>query len=648
MRIKEVNSSMAGKKNKKKNDPSNPETWGTLRVLRGLMGSVKLPYRQYPVLFILSLVSSVQGIIFPLILRALINGVIDEETTDYLSGYVLWLIIIGITEFVVAIVSNFSFNRLGLTTMRLIRERVFSHVQKFEFGYFQARKRGKIVNYLTEDVEAVNSMISTGLIQFFVQIVQFAGSLVIIFFVSWQLSLFIVILIPAMLLVNMFYMTRGRKLYKEFRERLSEHTATVQEIVDGFRTIKAVRCENKIRQRYHDKSQSLWDSIKHIYYIWSTQGPVMETIANISRVLIMFIGAWLILEFHQGDTGTVVAFVIYLATVLFSVAGIAGFFSQIQNGVVAGGRVLKLLQTQPEIKEMPPEKRHDLSRASPGKITFDHVHFAYDLIEIVEDRGAGSQNAGDERQKKGPPVLVDLSFDVKSKQRVAIVGATGAGKTTIVSLIPRFYDVTGGSITIDDVDVREYSFESLRRNIGMVLQDNFLFHDTVMENIRYGAVNGEATEQDCINAAKLVGAHEFIELLPKGYQTLVGERGAILSIGQKQLIAFARAIINDPTILILDEATSSVDAYSELVIQRALKTILQQRTSIIIAHRLSTIVSADKILVLDKGKIVESGNHASLMAQNGLYKKFYQLQFAENESNDLPRVNNEEPRPNPI
>nr|MDO8113338.1 ABC transporter ATP-binding protein [Candidatus Sigynarchaeota archaeon] len=621
---------MIRKMTKAKEDPSNPETWGTWKVFRGLMHAVKLPYKQYPALFVLSIASSVQGVIFPLILRALINAVINVESLEYLLTYLFWLVFVSVMEIFVAIVSNYAFSRLGITVMNLIRQRLFDHIQQFEFGYFHSRRKGKIVNYLTEDVGAVNAMISTGLIQFLVQLVQFAGSMVVIFFLSWQMSLFIVILIPVMMLVNMFYMTRGRKLYIRFRERLAQHTATIQEIVDGFRTIKAVRCEDRIRQRYHEKSQALWDSIKNIYYIWSTHGPVLETIANVSRVLIMFIGAWLILDFGIGDTGTVVAFVIYLATILMTVAQITGFFSQIQNGIVAGGRILKLLSVQPEIKEPPAERRHVLSRDARGNIKFDHVHFAYDLLEIEGDHDAKPGEDGSKGDlKKGPEVLTDISFDIAPKQRVAIVGPTGAGKTTIVNLIPRFYDVIQGRITIDGVDVRDYAIDSLHHNIGMVFQDNFLFYDTVMENIKYGAAGRDASDEECINAAKLIGAHDFIEMLPKGYQTVVGERGAILSIGQKQLIAFARAIINNPPILILDEATSSVDAYSELIIQHALRSILQERTSIIIAHRLSTIVSADVILVLDKGKIVEYGNHASLIAQNGLYKKLYQLQFAE-------------------
>jgi ABC-type multidrug transport system fused ATPase/permease subunit len=278
------------------------------------------------------------------------------------------------------------------------------------------------------------------------------------------------------------------------------------------------------------------------------------------------------------------------------------FLSDVQNAVVGASRVLRLLSVQPDMHDPVQPVTTD---AMKGEITFDHVSFGYNDTEVLHD----------------------LVLDINPRERLAIVGPTGAGKTTLASLIPRFYDVKAGSIKIDGNDVRDFAMRELRKKIGLVLQDNFLFATSIMENIRYGKL--DATDEDVMDAARKCGAHEFIMQLPKGYKTQVGERGAILSIGQRQLIAFARTLLIDPPILILDEATSAVDAYSEILIQRSLEKLLANRTSIIIAHRMSTVVNSDTILVLKDGNIVQKGNHQQLMQEDGLYRILYDLQFAE-------------------
>nr|MDO8117730.1 ATP-binding cassette domain-containing protein [Candidatus Sigynarchaeota archaeon] len=300
----------------------------------------------------------------------------------------------------------------------------------------------------------------------------------------------------------------------------------------------------------------------------------------------------------------VFGYVLYLLLFFQPLGTIANMFASIQNASVGGARVLRLLGTEPDLKESPDAKETDVLQ---GNILFDNACFSY--ID-------------------GEQVLDNLTLDIKRGERIAIVGPTGAGKTTLISLIPRFYDVNSGRILIDGVDVREYKFRTLRRNIGMVLQDNFLFAGSILENIRYGKLG--ASDEEVFEASKKAGAHPFINMLPDGYETLVGERGAVLSIGQRQLIAFARALLADPPILILDEATSSVDAYSEILIQQSLENLLKHRTSIIIAHRLSTIVNSDTIIVLVDGKVKQKGDHVSLMQDTGgLYHKLYSMQFAE-------------------
>ncbi|MEX2684013.1 MAG: ABC transporter ATP-binding protein, partial [Candidatus Sigynarchaeota archaeon] len=331
--------------------------------------------------------------------------------------------------------------------------------------------------------------------------------------------------------------------------------------------------------------------------------PVFTAITFISIGGCVLLGGFLYFNGYIANIGLIFAFIMYLLAFLGPISTLATFLSDVQNAVVGAGRVLRLLGTKPDMHDpAAPIKLTTLQ----GAIDFDHVYFAYD----------------------GNEVLRDIVLHVEPKERLAIVGPTGAGKTTIISLIPRFFDVKAGSVRIDGVDVRDIEMHELRKRVGLVLQDNFLFATSIMENIRYGKLG--ASDDDVIDAAKRVGAHEFIEQLPRKYQTQVGERGAILSIGQRQLIAFARTLLADPPILILDEATSSIDAYSEILIQKNLEKILANRTSIIIAHRLSTVVNADTIIVLQDGRIIQKGNHVQLVQEEGgLYKKLYEMQFAE-------------------
>jgi len=332
--------------------------------------------------------------------------------------------------------------------------------------------------------------------------------------------------------------------------------------------------------------------------------PFNNFFAYFSIGLVMILGANLIVEGFV-TLGTLFAFILYFQQFGGPLQQITAFFSDIQRALVGGQHILELLNTPSEIKE----PHNAIIYEQPhGDIEFKDVVFAYDKEEILKN----------------------ISIHISAKQRIAIVGPTGAGKTTFASLIPRFYDIKSGELLIDGRRIQEYALPSLRNKIGMVLQDPFLFNESILENIRFGRFGRNAAEDEIITITKKIGIHDFISKLPKGYNTVVGERGTILSVGQCQLIAIARTLLADPPILILDEATSSVDAYSEVLIQRALDELLKSRTCIVIAHRFSTIQSADKILVMDGGKIIQQGSHHDLISQEGLYQKYYKMQFADN------------------
>lgn len=550
----------------------------------------------------LSIVGSTLALLAPLYVQSIVNTIAAARPFSEVAGDVAMLVLVTLLEAIITVANTYAMTWLGVQVMYAMRNDMFAHLQRLSFKYFATYKTGKIISYVTNDVETINVLISIGLVNVIVQLFQLAGSLAFMLALSPAMSVLVLLYMPLDLGLMVAFTRRSRRYYTAIRKAVASVTSQAQEGIDGFRTIKAFKTERAVLARFEHASRAELDANMAAASLWSAMPAAFTAITFTSIGSCVLLGGYL---FLQGlvNVGLIFAFVMYIMMFLGPLGSIAQFASDIQNAVVGAGRVLRLLDVDVDMIE---DERPVEPGTVHGEITFDDVHFAYE----------------------GDDVLKGITLTIRPNERVAIVGPTGAGKTTLAALIPRFFDVQRGSVSIDGVDVRRYRMAWLRKHVGLVLQDNFLFADTIRENIRYGRL--DASDADIVAAAKAIGAHEFIEGLPNGYNTTVGERGAILSIGQRQLIAFARTILADPPVLILDEATSSVDAYSELLIQRSLDTLLKSRTSIIIAHRLSTVVNSDRIVVLDHGKVIETGTHESLLAAGGIYKKFHDMQFAVN------------------
>jgi ATP-binding cassette, subfamily B, multidrug efflux pump len=409
-------------------------------------------------------------------------------------------------------------------------------------------------------------------------------------------------IIPVMLLTTAFFATRARAAFRKTRETVGDVTADIQEEIQGVREAQAFNRTNANIARFRQRNAANRDANVQAVGITSAFSPSIEFLATLATALVIGYGGFLTLQ-GQLSVGLLTAFLLYVQQFFRPIQLLSSIYTQAQSALAGAERIYGILDETPEPSDPPSAAQLETMQ---GRIEFDRVSFGYD----------SSRN-----------VLSDISFTVEAGQTVALVGTTGAGKTTVASLIPRFYDVTSGAVRIDGRDVREVTRDSLRSQIAMVLQEPFLFSGTIAENIRYGKL--EATQAQLEAAAKAVNAHEFITALPKGYETVLGEGGGTLSQGQRQLISFARAVLADPRILILDEATANIDTRTENLIQRALETLLKGRSSVVIAHRLSTVQNADRIIVLEAGRILESGSHAELLERNGRYAELHRRQFRE-------------------
>jgi ATP-binding cassette subfamily B protein len=492
---------------------------------------------------------------------------------------------------------------LANKSMYILRQNLFANLQKLSFDFYneKGRSSGKIISYLTNDVETIQELINSGLLTIITQIFSIVASLTLMFILSTTLTLISFGILPIILIIALLVFSNARRYFILMRRKVAAVTGHLNESLSGMRVIKAFAVEDTDYQKFDVLTDAeLAINIK-AQKLFSGIPAVIMVVIGSALGFIILAGAYL-LETKILLPGTLIAFVLYLVNFMGPLVSVMQFFSQIQNSMAAGERILKIIDTIPSVKDKP-----DAIVLPPitGAIDFEDVHFYYE---------------------KGQPIIKDLNLHIDPKERIAIIGYTGAGKTTIISLLCRFYDIQEGSIKMDGNDLRDVTLHSLRSQIGLVLQDNFLFSGSVKDNIRYG--KPEATDDEVVQAALEVGAHEFIMDLPNGYDTEVREFGNLLSVGQKQLIAFARALLLNPPVLILDEATSAVDPYSELIIQQALETLLKGRTSISIAHRLSTIVNSDRIIVLDQGKVIEEGNHSTLMEQeNSMYRHLFLMQF---------------------
>lgn len=489
---------------------------------------------------------------------------------------------------------------IGQKVLFHMREQLFAHFQALALRFFDQREAGDLMSRLTNDTEAINATLNMGLAQFIGNILFLVGVLISMVVLNWQLGLISMSVLPLMFLSTWYFSKRVRAASRTSREKLGQVSSELQENISGVRVVQAFGREKQTLQEFRKINAQNRDANVQAQAVTSAFAPTLDIFSTVGIALVLGFGGFMALE-DAVTVGLLVTFLGYVRRFFQPVRAIGTLYAQVQTAIAAAERIFALLDERPEITDAP-----DALELPPleGRVVFEDVTFGYKTEE---------------------PVLQGISFTAEPGQTVAIVGPTGAGKTTIVNLLLRFYDVNSGRILVDGHDVREVQVHSLRRQVGMVLQDTFLFAGTVMENLRYGRL--EASDEEVIAAACAAGADDFIRRLPNGYATELGERGTSLSQGQRQLLAIARAILANPRILILDEATSSVDTRTERLIQVALARLMEGRTSVVIAHRLSTIHNADQVLVLCRGRIIERGTHQTLLAAGGFYARLYASQF---------------------
>jgi ATP-binding cassette subfamily B protein len=571
-----------------------------------------LPYKRLLyIVAVTTIASAITGVVGPYLLGLEIIGRYIM-TSDYsgLQLMVLAYILVLTVGWVSDTLRTSSIGKIGESMLDKMRSDLFNQLQELSFSFFDRADSGDTISTVTNDTDSIGQAFTGGVIMVLSDILSLALTLVIMFTINVQLTLISMLVIPLLIGTAYAFSSRFRSTYRETRKTISGVTSKLQEGISGIREIKSFTREADTIRDFTRVNQQEAQANLQANIVWGTFFPTIQLIQAVGQGIVILYGGMLALNGSLGTSaqaiGVLMAFTLYVGRFFGPIFDLTNFYNVVQSALAAAERIFNLLDKQSEIRDaenalqIPPIK---------GEIEFKDVTFAY-----VQDH----------------PVLHNVSFRIKPKETVALVGSTGAGKSTIIKLISRFYEAKSGTVTIDGQDVRQITQESLRRQMGIVLQESFLFTGTIMENIRYG--NLEATDEQVMDAAKTVGAHEFIIKTVNGYNTEIGERGAGLSVGQKQLISFARALLRNPAIMVLDEATSSIDPYTDLLIRKAMKILLKDRTSIIIAHRLSTVRNADRIFVIDNGRIAEEGNHKQLMKKKGIYRHLYDMQFKEPEA----------------
>src|SRR5689334_2039310 len=519
----------------------------------------------------------------------------------------------------------------GQKVMFDFRSQIFRHLQHMHVGFYDKNPVGRLVTRVTTDVDALNEMFTSGVVAIFEDVFVLAGILIIMLGMSWWLALITFAVLPLIFWATMVFRKSVRDSYRRIRTAIARINSYLQEHVTGMVVLQLFNREKRAYRSFDRVNASHMDAFKDAIMAYALYYPVVEILSSVAIAMVIWFGGMGVLR-GAVTLGVLVAFMQYAQRFFRPIQDLSDKYNILQSAMASSERVFKLLDTPVEITS--PEQPREAQGA--GRIEFDHVWFAYRKVEAVDEDGqpiAASSNGhpSDETLKVGHYdwILRDVSFTIEPGETVAIVGHTGAGKTTIISLLMRFYDIQKGAIRIDGVDIRNMELNDLRRRFGVVLQDPFLFTGTIEDNIRLGS--SWITDDQIETAAENVNVADFVRSLPEGFKAPVLERGSTMSTGQKQLISFARALAHNPKILVLDEATSSVDTETEIRVREALTRMVEGRTSVIIAHRLSTIQRADKIIVMHKGHVREIGSHQELLAHRGIYWKLYQLQYKDQE-----------------
>jgi subfamily B ATP-binding cassette protein MsbA len=542
---------------------------------------------------------------------ATVTAPIGSDKFSILNFAVLAVLLIAIFGAVSSYFEKYLTTSVGQWVMHDLRRVLYSHIQRLSLSYHDQKRTGDLISRCTTDIDAVQSLISQVMLGMLVNVLTLVGMMLVMLYLNWAFTVIALLVAPALFFVVYHYTHRIKNASRALRRQEGEVVSVLEEVLSSIRVVKAFAREDYEQKRFERESRESVEKALRARNFKAKLPPIVEIIVACGTCLVLWYGARLVLV-GSLTGGELLVFLLYLGKMYKPMRELSKMTDTISKADVGWERIREVLENETQVRDLPGAK------AAPrfkGQIEYEHVRFAYN--------GDGA-------------VLEDLSLDIKPGQMVALVGPTGAGKTTIVSLLPRFYEANGGVIRIDGIDIRKFKQKSLREQISFVLQETLLFHATVAQNIAYG--KPQASHEEIVRAARLANAEEFIERMADGYETMVGERGVTLSGGQRQRITIARAIIRNSPILILDEPSAGLDAESEKLVFDALENLMQGKTSIVIAHRLATVRRADVIFVIDRGRVVEQGSHEELLANRGLYSHLYELQFKGEESKERELV----------
>ncbi len=570
-----------------------------------LLGKLAKKYSKLIILTTLTMLGLVGAqLLIPWIIRQVIDRLttqpLDQGTIDFITRISVIALIVFVARAVMQFIRSYAAHKAGWGVVSDARRLVYEHMQKLSLRFYEDKQTGQLMSRIINDTDLFERMIAHALPDVIVNGITLIGVIVILLSMNVNLTLLTLIPIPLIIFALIGYSKLVRPAFRTRQQSLGELNAVLNDSLSGMREVKAFAREEDTLDRVDDKIQLVLHKNLRALKLMAIFNPIFDFAAGIGQLLVIFFGARMAIA-GTLSIADLVAFFLYLDSFYTPVRSLGNSMEAVQESLAGFERIAEILTVTPEIAS--PAEPHVFLEPIKGNVGFENVHFSYNQDEEV---------------------LNAINLDIPAGSTVALIGPTGVGKTTLVSLIPRFYDVVEGNVRIDGVDVREIDLDLLHQSVSMVLQDVFLFHGTVRENILFG--KPEATEEEVIRAAEIANASEFIDHMPNGYDTLIGERGVKLSGGQKQRLSIARAVLKDSPILILDEATSSVDTETEMLIQQALERLIKGRTTIIIAHRLSTVRNADRIVALEGTRIVEAGQHEELLAKKGLYHKLYTAQ----------------------